>query len=454
MSVIRMREAHPVERQFGMELYSTDFDGVGGRLKRYPTDFIVEEITPEGRILTVELGDSTDDISHPIAEIAGERSRYVTFTVQKINLSTLDVATILAAELRLPRQFVSYAGLKDRRAVTAQAMSVPARVTEALASLRLSRITIRDLHFTERPVQTGDLWGNRFTIRLREAQSTCNDALPLIQEIGSRTLLNYFGVQRFGVTRPYTHLVGKAVLKGDFESAIRLMLTTVSDFEPPKLTEARLRLSDDLHPDDSIISQFPDDLRYEKTVLRELLKHPGEYERAFLKIPPRVQTLFIHAYQSYLFNRLISHRARSGLSLDRPVPGDFLVRLDTTHAGRDSWVYVTERNLDERTEAVARGEYGVAAPVPGYATKCPSSPQTDTLVQLLRDEGITLKMFRRPGRAALDSPGGLHLIGLHPLDLEAWCEQDDIVTRFRLRKGSYATVVMRELMKNHPLFRV
>jgi len=142
------------------------------------------------------------------------------------------------------------------------------------------------------------------------------------------------------------------------------------------------------------------------------------------------------------------------LPIDCPIPGDFLIRLDMPHAGRDSWVYVNEKNLEQRLEQVQRGEYGLAAPVPGYATKTPPSFQTEMLEELLAEEKISLHMFRWRHHAALDSPGGLHLVGLTPIDIETWCEEDDLVTRFKLRKGAYATVVMRELMKNHPVNRI
>jgi len=452
--VATMRDGHPLERQFGMELYSTDFDGVGGRLKRRMDDFVVEEITPDGHVLTVQPWSRDSSEQETLRPIEGDRSRFVTFVLQKIALSTMDVAAILAAELKISRQAVSYAGLKDKRAITVQLMSVPARAAERLRRIRLARIDIRDIRYTRHAVQIGDLWGNRFTIRLREMAVDCETAARLMGEVTRRPLLNYFGVQRFGVTRPYTHLVGKALVRNDFESAVRLMLTTTSEFESPELTEARRRLAENLEPDEKILSMFPPDLRYEQTVMKQLMKRPGDYKRAFSQVPPKVQTIFVHAYQSYLFNRLISARMRRGASIVFPEPGDFVIQLDRTHTGRDSWLYVTERNLEERIRMVESGEYGLAAPVPGYATKMPPSWQTDLLHAILRDEGIELQEFRKPDRPALDSAGGLHLVSMSPLDLSTECVEGDLVVRFSLRKGSYATVVMRELMKNHPINRI
>ncbi|MHA2432294.1 MAG: tRNA pseudouridine(13) synthase TruD, partial [Candidatus Thorarchaeota archaeon] len=214
------------------------------------------------------------------------------------------------------------------------------------------------------------------------------------------------------------------------------------------------RLADNFVPDVSILEAFPKELNYEREVIKQLMKYPGDFKRAFSKIRSRILTILVHSYQSYLFNRLISLRVKSDLPLDRPVPGDFIIKLDETHSGRDEWLFVTEQNLESREELVRSGEYGLAAPLPGYSTKTPPSVQSELLQRLLKDEDLTLEEFRNPERKALDSPGGLHLISIVLPQIEARCVNDHLVLEFRLRKGSYATVVMRELMKNHPIHRV
>ncbi|MFW9841379.1 MAG: tRNA pseudouridine(13) synthase TruD, partial [Candidatus Thorarchaeota archaeon] len=267
-------------------------------------------------------------------------------------------------------------------------------------------------------------------------------------------LLNYFGVQRFGLTRPYTHLVGRALVKRDYEDAVRIMLTTTSDYESEELTSIRNKLSEDMTPTEKIIESFPMELNYEKDVMRHLINRPGEFEKAILKIPPRVLTLLVHAFQSYIFNRLISKRARVGMSIDLPKVGDFIIKLDEAHSGRDSWLFVTDSSLEERERQVKTGQYGVACTVPGYSSRLPPSNQTDLLKQTLKDEDIQLQEFRNSEMKSLDAPGGLHLISIFLKDLEASSTDEGIEVQFSLRKGSYATIVMREIMKNHPINRV
>jgi tRNA pseudouridine13 synthase len=103
---------------------------------------------------------------------------------------------------------------------------------------------------------------------------------------------------------------------------------------------------------------------------------------------------------------------------------------------------------------VSKDEYGLAAPVPGYATKTPPSKQSELLSKILKDEQLNLLDFKNTENRSLDSPGGLHLVSMKLHKFESKCSPEGLQLCFRLRKGSYATVVMREVMKNHPINRV
>ena len=216
-----MKEAHPLETTVGIELYSTDCEGIGGRLKKRYEDFLVEEITPNNEILSFK-----DWVNRPLGEpmLQGKKTKYVNFTVQKMGLSTMDVSSIIGASLRLPRNLVGYAGLKDKRAVTVQRMSAPTRAASGLGSLESSNIEIRDIEYSRQLIQIGDLLGNRFTILLRDLEVSLDKALEVAEEVQSSPLLNYFGIQRFGIARPNTHIAGKHLIKRDFEGMIRSIL--------------------------------------------------------------------------------------------------------------------------------------------------------------------------------------------------------------------------------------
>ena len=141
------------------------------------------------------------------------------------------------------------------------------------------------------------------------------------------------------------------------------------------------------------------------------------------------------------------------MSISEPEMGDFIIRLDRAHTGRDDWLFVSEQNHDERRELVRNGQYGLAATIPGYSSKMPNSKQSEQLLKILAEDRVSLADFRNTHNQFLDSPGGLHLVSLKPIGLSSRILEEGLEVRFTLQKGSYATVVLRELMKNSPLNR-
>ena len=147
-------------------------------------------------------------------------------------------------------------------------------------------------------------------------------------------------------------------------------------------------------------------------------------------------------------------RVKSGMSHVIPEIGDFLIALDETHSDRDSWLYVTEKTLEERRQQVSNMEYALALPSPGYSTHLPPTKQSEMLKEILRSEEITFKDFRDTQMKSIDAPGSLHCASISLSDWEASIKNDGLLVKFCLGKGSYATVVLRELMKNHPINRI
>jgi tRNA pseudouridine13 synthase len=433
-----------------MELYSTEYGGTGGIIKQRFEDFIVEEIDPSGEIALAKIPQDEPFIKKD-EPVSGERrkARFVHFTVQKLGMNTMDVASLLYSSLKVSRNLVTYAGLKDKRALTAQRFSAPVKSVDTLRELELQRMWIYEMEYSRKQIQIGDLWGNRFTIMLRNLNVPCEEACQRAIALSQQPILNYFGVQRFGVSRPFTHLVGRALTRQDYEDAARNILEKSSPYESEELKEIRASLMGGEISEETF-EKFPKELRYERFMIRSLINHPLDYERAFSKIPPKMQTLFVHSYQSYLFNRIISLRVKEGLSVTEPEVGDFIIRLDSPHTSRDDWLFVTDQNHETRLEQVKSERYGIASVIPGYASKMPNSKQTDLVTKILQEEDAAIGGFRFPKNKYLDSPGGLHPLTLDMTKIDANCTDDGLRIRFSLRKGSYATVVLRELMKNDP----
>jgi len=135
----------------------------------------------------------------PAFEASGE-GEHLLLDVRKRGANTVHVAKRIAAWAGLPEMAISYAGMKDRHAVTTQRFSVhlPKRVSPDIAALDDDEMQVVASTWHNRKLQRGALAGNRFRLVLRNVQGE----RPLIEQrllqVATRGLPNWFGEQRFG----------------------------------------------------------------------------------------------------------------------------------------------------------------------------------------------------------------------------------------------------------------
>jgi len=86
----------------------------------------------------------------------------------------------------------------------------------------------------------------------------------------------FYGVQRFGTTRPITHLVGREIVKGDFYGALMVYLAKDYPGEKAEIREARKRLMETGDFREALKS-FPERLGYENAMLNYLVQRPEDY---------------------------------------------------------------------------------------------------------------------------------------------------------------------------------
>lgn len=324
--------------------------GCGGVFKASPEDFEVEE--------------------RPAYEPSGE-GEHLFLWVEKRGRSTQDVAKALARALGLQERDVSWAGLKDRQAVTRQYFSFPAKKAEALVpTLALPGVTVLSAKRHRNKLKTGHLKGNRFRLVLREVRDV-GAAAAALDELRARGVPNYFGEQRFG-------LGGDNAAKG-------------------------------------------------KAILLAGGRHRDRFERK----------LFLSAYQSDLFNRVLARRLDAG-TFTTALVGDVLKK----HATGGEFVCEAPDVDQPRVDAF---EVSPTGPLFGPEMRAPGGEVAAAEAQVLADDGVTAELFRAGGgetlgarrllriplAASLDDAGG----GVVRLELE-------------LPAGSYATVVLRELFKD------
>lgn len=154
-----------------------DLPPVQAILKQSPEDFRVDEL--------------------PAYEPSGE-GEHLFVHIEKTDLNTPDAARALAEAAGLDPRSVSWAGLKDRQAVTTQWLSIhtPQALPDTL-DVPGVRVLAQSRHGNK--LRTGHLRGNRFRLVLRGLPDAQDGALEQnLQRLRERGVPNYFGSQRFG----------------------------------------------------------------------------------------------------------------------------------------------------------------------------------------------------------------------------------------------------------------
>lgn len=419
----------------GIGFFATQTPGVPGRLKARPEEFQVRELS-----------------LYPMPDPAGP------FTVLRVESSGWEqheLAARIAAQLHLPAHSVAWAGTKDRRAVAERLLSY--RGAPALPQLQLPNVRTLEAYRARSGLVLGHHFGNAFHLRLALEPGAPEPAETLAATAGQLrrfgAIPNFFGPQRFGEVRPVTHEVGRFLLRGDPQGAVDWYLTACPPTPDTLGVQARRDYAEHRNADRAL-AEFPPALRFERLLLGRLARGQSA-ERALHALSHELRTLFVHAYQAYLFNRWLTRRHRPGLPLDRLITGDAILRVgrDGTTAGRDA-VPVGPDNLAECTELVGRGRAFLAGPLVGYDTPASRGEAGEILESLLEEEELTREAFRLPATPELASRGTYRAAWLPtpPLGMQAEpgalpAGTPGVWFTFALPKGAYATVLMREFTK-------
>ena len=419
-----------LEEELGMVYYSTCGRGTGGLLRQRAEDFVVEEITKEGVITNAEPGTVKRGEGHYTLAVLTKTSRDLLPTLNAIGKS-------LKAQ-------VGFAGIKDRRAVTSQLISLDRPLTQEDMPQDLKNVRLRVVGTSRWGIMPGELRGNRFSITIRGLHGVGNGDLDV-----PAWLPGYFGHQRFGTTRPNTHKVGRRLVKGDFEGAAREFLAEPYKDEPLQIRSARLQLLNDWDLERSY-KDFPFSLIYERAVMKKLLSNPFDCAGAMLSLPKSLLRLFVNAYQSYLFNHALSWRwAHRGLT--EVMESDYVAPLDRW--GSPSRPIRTDgSNLGALRRMVSNQRAVPMLPVLGTKTRLVGA-NLEAYDEILESEGISQSdLGRVPGmpflgtmRFAIFRAISYSVEGPQADELNIGKDKAVVITS--LPRSCYATVLLREIMR-------
>lgn len=418
-----MPSPYPLEVDLGMRYYASVAPGIGGRLRASPADFVVEELPlpisdPEGPYLICRLTKTNWELQRAVKEIA--------------------------KRLGISHRRIAWAGTKDKNAVTTQFISIYDVPPEAVEQVHLADITLEVVGRSQHSLALGSLAGNRFDIVIRDCiEEALADRMQAATEVASAGIPNYYGLQRFGVVRPVTHLVGERILKGDYEGAVTTYIGRAYPREPEEVQRARTHFAG-THDARAALADLPVRMTYERAMANHLVANPGDYAGALRALPPKLLSLLVSAYQSYLFNRALSSRIDAGMSLTEPEVGDRLL----FSGGRED--VVSARNRQAALVQARRGRCRIALFIPGSGPVASHGPMDEIMQGLLIESGIDAGDFERASRFVKTAFSGVS----RPISLSADVEADvsvaDVRLKFTLPPGHYATTVCREYMKADP----
>ncbi len=384
------------------------------KLKQRPEDFRVEELT---------------------TAVGGDTGEFAFYRLDKIGWTTPDALAAIRRRWNIDLRRLSYGGLKDRHAVTAQFLTIfrgPQR------NLSHERITLTYLGLRTERYTSADIAANRFAVTLRAMSDTAvSRALAALAEVEVCGLPNYFDDQRFGSVEDPPAFVAKEMVLGRFEEVLKLALAAPYEFDRSEAKREKALLREHWADWAGLKAKLP--RGHARSLVDYLVTHPTDFKGAVARLRPDLQGLYLSAYQSYLWNRMLaawlthtlgpSNLAAVELKLGRvPVP----VRVPDEH--RSGWE-------------------SLVLPLPSARVKPePGAAWVPVAEEVLKAEGLTLAGLKIKGMQQPYFSKGDRAGCVRPSNLSHSDEADDLnagrrklMLRFDLPRGSYATMLVKRV---------
>jgi tRNA pseudouridine13 synthase len=386
------------------------------KLKQSPDDFRVEE--------------RTDLVPQPTGPFA-------LYRLEKRGWSTPDAVAGVVRRWRLEPGRLAYGGLKDRHAWTTQHVTIfhgPRR------GLRHHDVTLHYLGQTPHPFSSHDIRCNAFRLTLRDlSPSEREGTAARLEEVRAEGAPNYFDDQRFGsVAGAGGEFIARLLVRGRFEEALRLALLGPYEYDRPEQKREKQILAECWGDWETCKAQLT--RGHARSLVDYLRVHPGDFRGAVARLRPELRGLYLSAYQSFLWNRMLALWLRNCCRPEQLFPVALRLGELPMHRGLDA---EQRRRLEE-----------LALPLPTARQKLPEDAgRAEVIAAVLAEEGLQLRdlqvkgvrelFFSRGERSALCLPAGLAFDfnddERHPGRLKLQLE-------FELPRGCYATLIVKRAM--------
>lgn len=393
------------------------------KIKQLPEDFIVEEVS-----------------SRPLKG----SGKFQIYLLEKKGLDTFGAKRIIGKEFKISSQEIGIAGLKDKHALTRQFISFPSRYRIPDDWVQQS-IRLKKAGFSDQPIKLGEMDSNRFTITLRDIKEGEVEALrSLASKVLSSGVPNYFDSQRFGSLRGSGSFIAKHLIREDWQSAVKILLTSFSRHDPATVRNCRKQIAACWQDWDACLKACKDAprARREKKILSYLKEHDSGFKGAFLQVEQELQKMFIAAYQSFLWNETVK------ILISRYTPA---VRL--RHVKYEAGILFFP--IDPPTEFISEIER-LEVPLLRPNMNFQDDNTKFAAIKVCKDQGITVEgldikgyniVFREGVRKAWIKPKivASPLFSSDEINSETKSPRVKMTLSFELQSGSYATLMLKAM---------
>ncbi len=404
-----------IDRLAGLECYCTSFQETGGSIRKNNEGFRVHEII-NGSMLA------------DLSPIQDPFHRYPLYVLEKEGIDShhalLEVRNHLGLKLRV-------FGMKDAKAITKQyASSTHVRHLPKRRLFKTEHASLKLQGFTSIPLGRDSLLGNDFLITIYDAKhAEMYDFKTEVEKVA-----NFYGLQRFGSERLVTHLVGREIVKRNFNKATELLLSYTTEYDSAMSKEIRQK-SLDPRNHRNILKQLPRGMDIEYRLMNAFVNGKGPIS-ALRSISIDIRRLFVHAYQAYIFNRCLSNAIVSGENILKCSYNDLCFEVE------GPLTFGKIRRFNHSTDPDVR--MIPALQLAGYSFQTGKGRFELITKKIMDEENVTPRDFYIKEMQELSDKGGFRQA---PLCCRDFAHRGSIVLSFKLPKGSYATTLLREIMK-------
>ena len=388
-------------------------------IKQTPTDFRVEE--------RIDLQ-------------PGPHGDFALYRLEKRGWTTPDALAAVRRRWHIDVRRLSYGGLKDRHAHTIQYVTIlrgPAR------KFTQENIALTYLGQLPHPFQSEHIGANRFDVTVRDATAAeIETALAALDEVRRFGVPNYFDDQRFGSVADGGPFMARALIAGNAEEALRIALTAPYRFDRASQKKEKTLLREHWGDWQRLKDLLP--RGHARSLIDYLRVHPTDFKGAVERLRPELRGLYLSAYQSHLWNRMLARWLEAHLRPEQltMVPlrlGAVPMQRDLDDAQR---VQLADLVLPLHSARIALED---------------GDPRKPFFDAVLAEEGLTQEQLKLRGFRTMFFSKGERRALCVPAELSAEAAADElhpgrqkVTLHFELPRGSYATLIVKRMTRQSP----